>query len=89
MQCVDDYLEGYLTVSHPRSILLVEHGDDVEPSHVGGPSDDMLPSSHGVDDQQRLQMIIITMDNLVSLINSDGGFIIWHHKLHIARGESM
>lgn len=37
----------------PRIIQPRQHEDDVGPSHVGGPSDDMLLPPHGADDQQR------------------------------------
>lgn len=41
--CVDDYLEWYFIVSHPRVIPLVEHAHDVGPSDVRGPSNDVSP----------------------------------------------
>lgn len=68
-QCVDGYLEYYIIVLHPPIIPLIEHTDD------GGSSDDVSPfptPPYVVVDQQRLQMITIIMDNLMSLVNSDG-----------------
>ncbi|XP_050896337.1 uncharacterized protein LOC127103091 [Lathyrus oleraceus] len=43
--CVNGYLECYLTISHPRIIPPVEHAYDIEPSDVGGASDN-LPNLH-------------------------------------------
>lgn len=43
------------------------------PSDVGVPIDDVSPPppTADVDDQQRLQMIAIIMDNLMGLVNLD------------------
>lgn len=68
-ECVDGYLEWYVTLSHLRHISFRQHGDDVEPSHVGFsrvgyshvdvgvPSDSMSPPPplpYGADNAQRL-----------------------------------
>lgn len=68
-QCMDGYLEWYLTVSHPHIIPPVEHAGD------GGTFDDVPLTSAlppAMDDEQRLQMITVFMDNLVGLVNLDG-----------------
>lgn len=67
-----EYLEWYFTVSHPRIISFVKHEEDIEPFNVGGPFDVVSPPPHGVDDQQRLQMITAIIDNLMSLVSPNG-----------------
>lgn len=83
-QCEDGYLEWYLTVSHPRIIPPVDHTND-----VGVLVDDMSlppPPSADADDQQRLQMIAVVMDNLMGLVNLDcDSFTRLSRATHIAR----
>lgn len=73
-QCEDGYLEWYLDVSHPRIIPSVEDTDDIGPFDVGIPVDNISPPppTVDVDDQQRLQMIVVIIDNLMDLVNSYG-----------------
>lgn len=71
-QCVDCYLEWYFTVLHPHIIPHIEHGDDVRPSDAWGPFDNVPSPLDGVDNQQRLQIIVVIVENLMSLINQDG-----------------
>lgn len=63
-----------------------KHGDDVGPSDVGGPCDDVPPPSPAMANQQRLQMIYVIMDNLMGLLNLDGRFKLWHRRQHKACG---
>lgn len=51
-ECVDGYLEWYLTVSHPLIIAPGQHGDDVGPSHVG--------SSHAGSSQAGVGLLLMT-----------------------------
>lgn len=102
VECVDGYLEWYITVSHPRIVPPSQHGDDVGPSHVGSshvvyshvdvrvPSDDVPPRPpppYCADDTRHLQMIAGIMDNLICLVNPYGGvYSLASQEAHIARG---
>lgn len=76
-------------ISHPLIIPPIEHINDVMPFDDEVPVNDVsrpLPTVD-VDDQHRMQMITIIMDNLMDLVNPDGDVFIgllW--KTHIACG---
>lgn len=84
-ECVNGYLEWYLIESHPWIIPHRLHVDDVKPSHARGPSNDVFlppPLPHGEDDTQRLQFVVVIMDNHMGLVSPLPRFILWHHINH-------
>ena len=78
-------MEWYLPVSHTHIIPLVDVVFDV----VGPPDDVWLPSPD-IDDQQRLQRIVVIIDGLVNLVNSCCDiFTRLSRAAHISHGGSI
>lgn len=90
-KCEDGYLEWYLNLSHPRITQVIEHTHHIVSFNIGVLGDDVLsPPPPDTDDQERLQMVALIMDNLMGLKNPDGElFTRLSRTAHIARGRPI